>query len=251
MFANGVTQTTNTVVFLHGLFGTQNEFIPYKVITRGKVEVFTYDLPHHGTRNDLQPFSLPDLLTDLEKQLQGAGIQQACFVGHSLGGLLALQYAAMHPDSVRAVCLLDIFPQSTPQFQNFQAELLTLLQEWDAAQMPLPTAQIWRSENGCYLLKYFKRRGGKMNADTCEQFIHFIRNDLPLLLLPKPLPLPLMLIKGTCSALTKTLQESEILRTYPQIRIESIPGAAHLLHITHRKEIVSLIQNFIDAVLTK
>ena len=233
------------VVFIHGLFGSKQDFSWYKNNLHSAAKGFSYNLPNHGKRGGEEPFSLPYLLSDLEAQLQTASIERALFIGHSLGGQLALHYATSHPEHVAGICLLDIYPKWTLALQQFQTELLTLLQDLQTSGNQRVTAAGWQSENGRYLHKYLVQRGGVLSPLTCQTLADFIKNEMPLLNKPPYFSQPLTLLQGGNSSFTRGLQTADLKHDYPQIRVEQIAGASHLLHLTHRYTVGQQIQDFI------
>ena len=52
-------------------------------------------------------FGLDELVSDLEKIREKTNINQAHFVGHSLGGMIAPAYARKYPDKVLSICMLS------------------------------------------------------------------------------------------------------------------------------------------------
>lgn len=235
------------LVFLHGLFGSQQDFLWYKHNLYGAAGAFSYDLPNHGSRQGEEPFSVSYLLADLEQQLRTAGIERALFVGHSLGGQLALRYAALHPERVEGVCLLDIFPLWTPELQEFQAELLVLLHSLPVPAPETSVASCWQTDNGRYMQKFLARRSNAFTPTVCESLIRFVNYEMPLLNEPPCYTRPLWLLRGEQSAFTAGLQEDALKRIYPQLRVVPIAGAGHLLHLTHRYAVCPQIQDFIVA----
>ena len=70
--------------------------------------VITYDLRGHGkspvTNKD---FTFEDLVIDLEKIREKTNIEKAHFMGHSLGGMIAPDYAKKFPDNTISLGLLS------------------------------------------------------------------------------------------------------------------------------------------------
>jgi 3-oxoadipate enol-lactonase len=66
----------------------------------------SYDLRGHG-RSPLPapPYTLDDLVDDLEQLRAELGIEQAHFAGHSLGGMIAPAYALRYPARVKSLGL--------------------------------------------------------------------------------------------------------------------------------------------------
>jgi pimeloyl-ACP methyl ester carboxylesterase len=98
-----------TVVFVHGAgldhssFGLQSRFFGY----HGR-NVLAVDLPGHG-RSQGAPLSTIEAMADwISAVLKKLKIPQASVVGHSMGSLVALEFAARHPDQAERIAFISI-----------------------------------------------------------------------------------------------------------------------------------------------
>lgn len=79
---------------------------PYhRVLT---VEVRGFD-GERGTANEREG-AIPGIVADLSADLAARGLGPANIVGHSLGGLLAMQFALDHPDQASRLLIVDSLP---------------------------------------------------------------------------------------------------------------------------------------------
>ncbi len=74
--------------------------------------VCAYDRANTGASDGVEtPRSLSEAVTDLRALLVSAGVAPPyVLVGHSFGGLLVRLYAAIHPDEVAGIVLVDGTP---------------------------------------------------------------------------------------------------------------------------------------------
>lgn len=95
------------VVLIHG-FGGDCDNWPFNLDALGAgARVFALDLPGHGLSSKaLVDGSVEALARTVLGFLDGVGIEAAHFVGHSLGGAVALTIAAAAPTRVRALSLI-------------------------------------------------------------------------------------------------------------------------------------------------
>ena len=94
------------VVFIHG---AAFDATVWKLMTRyfawhGR-SVLAVDLPGHGRSQGPLVDSIPGMADWTMRLLDAAGVGQAALVGHSMGGLVALDAAGRHGDRVRALGL--------------------------------------------------------------------------------------------------------------------------------------------------
>jgi len=100
-------------------------FAPYRKITyrrRGYA-----DSPSH-----IGPFSIEDAAGDALRLLKGLGIERAHVVGHSSGGIIALQMALSAPQAVNSLVLLEPALMMVPSAPAFFAKVGPALEKYTA-----------------------------------------------------------------------------------------------------------------------
>ncbi len=124
--------TTTTVVLLHGIGGAAWGTLPAAL---APAPVMDWPLPGYGGSPLLPETSFPGWAAALCDALDAAGIARADILGHSVGGMLAQEFALTFPDRVRALVLYATTPAfggRDPAFaEQFLAERLAPL---DAGQ---------------------------------------------------------------------------------------------------------------------
>lgn len=102
------------VVLLHGLFGQGSNL---GMIARGlqdEFRVHTPDLPDHGRSAWTETPSITTYAAAVSDWMQGHGLNSAHFIGHSLGGKVAMQLAFDDPSRVDKLVVADIAPVDYP-----------------------------------------------------------------------------------------------------------------------------------------
>jgi lipase len=84
--------------------------------------VLAVDLRGHGRSGYDGPWDFATHVDDLCETLDGLGIAQADWVGHSFGGRLVLELAATHPERIRRAVLLDPAIQILPHIAQAMSE---------------------------------------------------------------------------------------------------------------------------------
>jgi pimeloyl-ACP methyl ester carboxylesterase len=92
------------VVFLHGALGNRNMWIPQMEALKDSYRVIALDLPAHGALA-ARSLTLPSAARALADVLAQEHISRAALVGFSLGGYVALRFAAQHPAAVAGLVL--------------------------------------------------------------------------------------------------------------------------------------------------
>ena len=232
-----------SLVFLHGLLGSSQEFVPYLKYFEGQYAVYALDAPLHGRRAQVGALTETSLIADLEVQL--APIPSPyLFVGHSLGGLVALRYAALYPERVVGVVALDIFPYQTPFTRLFHTTLLRLFAERLAPEREVaPLADVLKDE--AYRLsvdKYLTKCPRGVNPrERLARLADFVTDQIDAFFQPQPLSCPLLFLVGEASFFSKL--SDEVWQTdYPQGQRMGIAAGDHLLHITQRAEVIAALE---------
>jgi 3-oxoadipate enol-lactonase len=78
----------------------------------GRFSILRYDKRGHGLSDcPPGPYTIRDHTNDLEGLLAHLKIEDAILVGISVGGMIALDYAARHPEGIKALVLCDTAAQ--------------------------------------------------------------------------------------------------------------------------------------------
>ncbi len=94
----------DSIVFVHGAMFTRKMWLPQTRALAEEYHTVAPDLPGHGTRAG-KPFRMEPAIDVLEEVVDRHTDGSATFVGLSLGGYAATEYAHRHPDDVDALVL--------------------------------------------------------------------------------------------------------------------------------------------------
>ena len=96
-----------TAVLLHGFGGDLNNWLFNQPALIADRTVIALDLPGHGlTTKKVANGSMLCQVHILQNMMEKLGVAEADWVGHSMGGAIALQLAQSRPDLVRSLTLL-------------------------------------------------------------------------------------------------------------------------------------------------
>jgi len=107
--AHDVDPAKRTVVFVHGAgldhsgWGLQSRYFGYHGFN-----VLAVDLPAHGRSEGPPLASVAEMADWVYSVLKNLNIEKASLVGHSMGSLVALEFAARYPEKAERIALIGI-----------------------------------------------------------------------------------------------------------------------------------------------
>jgi esterase len=111
-------------VILHGLFGSSRNWVGMGRRLASDGRVLAVDLRNHGESPRAATHTLQDCVDDLLDWSRARGLEGMRLIGHSMGGLVAMRFALLHPDLTAGVAAVDIAPRPYPT--GHAAELAAL-----------------------------------------------------------------------------------------------------------------------------
>jgi len=94
------------LILIHGIGASRHSWDGLVRELRGEFRCISYDLRGHGrSPQPAPPYTLDDLVDDLEALRRELGIGRAHFAGHSLGGMIGPAYARRYPEHVLSLGL--------------------------------------------------------------------------------------------------------------------------------------------------
>ncbi|PKI82483.1 ribonuclease III [Malassezia vespertilionis] len=93
--ARGVSEKTNAVVVLHGLYGSRRNWrsIAKRAAHMLCVPVYSLDLRNHGESPHAETMTYEDMAGDVHAFIQEQRLNKVALIGHSLGGKVAMTLA--------------------------------------------------------------------------------------------------------------------------------------------------------------
>lgn len=98
------------VVLLHGFCTYSHIWDPVLMMLDDDIRLLIPDLPGFGSSEAVPGISMKGYASRIWKMLDQEGIQEAILFGHSMGGYIALQMLADHPDRIAGLGLIHSHP---------------------------------------------------------------------------------------------------------------------------------------------
>lgn len=240
------------VVMLHGWAMHSGVWRHFAQEIAQNNQVTCVDLPGHGRSAGCSLIELDSWIT---AALEVFPDKPCHIVAWSLGGNVALELANKYPEKVKSLTLLASNPHflSEAEWSGVSELVLDeftskLARNIDATLFRFLTLQVQGMENTKQYVK-----GIEMALQECAApEIHMLVNGLALLKTTdsrnalQALSCPVQLILGSVDSLVPAdiLEDCQSLQ--PKLSCHLIEGAGHIPFITHKKETLELVQNFLE-----
>jgi len=99
------------IVLLHGLCGNAHYWDLFTGNVASEYRLIAVDQRGHGDSDWAESYGPRDYVLDLETFVDSLKLSGFVLIGHSMGGINAIIYAARHPEQVSALVIVDIGPE--------------------------------------------------------------------------------------------------------------------------------------------
>jgi len=253
------------LLILHGLYGCSDNWMTIAQKLAERFYVFAVDLRNHGNSPHADSHTYTDMSLDLEELFLLLQINSAHIIGHSMGGKVAMAFAADFPERIRSLTVVDIapknyllYPNGTSQYEKHK-QILDTFACIDLSNFSsrVEVEEVMKSRINdtflaLYLLKNLKRLPAgfswKINVPVLQNYLLSIVSDVNADFFESRLPIfnyPVLFVKGALSEYISSADEFDIKRIYPEVRFCSINGATHYLHAEKPDEFIAAFLDFI------
>lgn len=225
------------IVFVHGLAASLRAWQGQAERLAARFRVVRYDLRSHGGSDAVdEPCARGDLAADLIGLLDALGIDRAVVVGHSAGGVIAMQAALDHPRRVRGLVLVGTASECNDKTAAWYAR----------------TAEAARERGGAAAVKALGLKAGDDPVPDGNGFAHLTAamrslNRDPLTDALVDLDLPTLIVVGERDFLG--VGGSVILsRTIARSELVIVPERGHGIYIEDPDWFAGRIEQFVDGL---
>ncbi|HNQ36448.1 MAG TPA: alpha/beta fold hydrolase [Prolixibacteraceae bacterium] len=239
------------LVILHGLYGSSDNWLGVSRKLSSKYTVWAVDLRNHGRSPHHPEHTYKAMRDDLAAFFETHRLEPAVLLGHSMGGKVAMYFAADYPQMVKKLIVADIAPRDYLELEEesqyfLHRNILLALQEIDLSQYTERARVEERLAEKIgdpriigFLMKntardlHTHRLKWRLNAPALYDHLEEIVAGVNPRWLDDRIPItsyPVVFIRGLNSPYI-TDHDIPVIRTiYPEARIVDIPDAGHWLH---------------------
>jgi len=242
----------NPIIILHGLFGMSDNWHNIARSLSEQNVVYTIDLRNHGQSPHALVMNFSVMADDIWEVMRAENLQSATFIGHSMGGKVAMTFCNKYPEKTKTLIVVDIAPKEyTPGHQkyfdamkliNFSASTRKEIEEQlsesipERGEMLFLLKNLYRKDNGNFALK--------LNLDAIEKSYSEITKAIDF---STVLITPAFFIRGEYSNYISTEDEVEIKKHYSNVSFITVPVSGHWVHADNPLYFIDIITEFINS----
>lgn len=251
LFYRKYGQGAPTLVILHGLLGSSQNWQRAAKIFSEKCRVLVVDQRNHGSSPHTATHTFADLREDVKHFFDQQRLDQAYLLGHSMGGLAAMEFAFHYPERLAGLIVEDIAPRP---YQSSSGDILRAL---GAADLRTVTSReevevmlakdITSSRTRQFLLTNLVRRDDgafawKANLPVLQTFQQEMATYEP----PSAASYTgaTLFIGGELSDYRLDHDHDLILRHFSHSKLVMIPNAGHWIHFEAVEEFTEAVMQF-------
>jgi len=242
------------LLILHGFLGMSDNWKTLgKQYTEAGFQVHLIDQRNHGKSFHSNDFDYDLLASDLKAYIDAHQIVKPILLGHSMGGKTVMQFATTYPDdTIEKLIVADIAPKYyPPHHQEIINALLTLNFDLIKSRSDADrTLAEQLSDFGIrqFLLKnlYWKEKkqlGFRFNLSALKDKMEEIGEGIDPM---SSYTGPTLFLRGEHSDYILPNDTENIMKNFPNAKIETVSGAGHWLHAEKPKEFLTKSLNFIN-----
>lgn len=243
--------------FTHG-FASSSATWDGQMALGSRYRLIRWDMRGHGrsdSPDDASSYSKQHQVEDMAAVLDACGVQQAVFVGHSMGAFDSLLFLLTSAEGSRRVKALVLIGAG-PGFAKAEAR-----QRWNQTAEKLAkgyAAKGFEALVGSDRSKGHSERGAKVGLAHAAKNVFGHRDDDPLFVrcpegpavVVRRLPtvsVPVLLAIGERDKQYRAGSEA-ILAKVPNARLVTVPGAGHMAHESQPEAFNELVVEFVESL---
>lgn len=244
------------LVILHGLLGSSQNWQRAAAVLGNKYRVLALDQRNHGASPHTDGHTLEDLREDLKCFFDQQNLARAYLLGHSMGGLAAMEFAWHYPERLQGLIIADIAPRA---YRNSSADILAALAELDLSAITsrqsadeqlapaIPSAMVRQF----VLTNLLRREDGSYQWRVNLPVLQAYQKEMAVYEPPVHARYAgeTLFVGGANSDYRLDHDLDLLLHHFPHSRLEMIPNAGHWVHFEAVEAFARVVQRFVDAGL--
>ncbi len=243
----------NAIVLIHGVGLDLRMWDEVVEALAGRFELIRYDMLGHGaTPPCVKTPTLDDYVRQLEQLLQEQALYRPSIVGYSMGGLIAGEFAARHPDKLdRLILMSTIFRRSEAERRSVLARLARAENDADSDNA---RSSIERWFSPAYIRSHEERISAfrkRLLTNSKENFLAayriFAASDETLPSAGPRIKCPTLVVTGEHDAGSTPVMAEALANAISDAKLEIVPEQKHMLPVESPETIAGLLTKFLSS----
>ena len=252
-------QDTPPLLLLHGARSNAHAFDQFSDHACDDHHVMAFDHRGHGDSawSGDEGYGMDLYVADFAGAVERLGVRDFALMGHSLGGMVAMTYAASHPGMVGRLVIVDVGPElgaqgvqfirdqaaQTPDEFDSPEAVYQFMRSWD----PLPPDDMLRYR-ATHMVKQLPSGKWAFKADPKLSFGSqrrrpTVEENWAML---ASIECPTLVVHGAISALLPEEVAERMAQVLPHGEMVSVPRAGHRVMLDNPEGFANAVRGFLD-----
>ncbi|GAB4376280.1 MAG: alpha/beta fold hydrolase [Salibacteraceae bacterium] len=239
------------LIIIHGFLGMLDNWMTPAHMLEDRFRCIVPDMRNHGRSPHSSEHTYAAMVQDVLQLMDHLGLNSAHFIGHSMGGKVAMRLAQLHPGRLKKLVVVDIGPKSYPPHHQQIFEALE--------SVPLDQLKK-RTDADPYLARYISdpavRQFLMKNLHRTEQGGYAWRFNLPVLKeamqnIGEAMDMDYysgetLFVRGGKSDYITDEDWADIKVIFPEAHLITIENAGHWVHAEQPDEFIQVVRDFLS-----
>ncbi len=246
--------TGTPVVLLHAFPLNRTMWEPQITPFSAALRTIAIDLRGHGgSERGLTPYTLEEFATDIKDLLDHLNIQEAMFVGLSMGGYILLAFYRLYPDRVKGLILADTRAQAdTPDGRMGRFEMIRTAETEGMnaiANIMMPRLLSAHTvKTNPELVRKVRRMILHNPVETIVADLRAMAERSDSVSLLNNIARPTLLLVGELDQATPPSDARLMAERIPNAELAILPAAAHLSNLEAPEEFNQSVLSFVKGI---
>ena len=241
------------LIIIHGLFGSSNNWATLGKRFSKHFQVHIIDVRNHGRSFHSSEMNYPVIVNDILYYMKNKNLEHSHFIGHSMGGVIAMELAIRHPYAIDGLIIADIVPKTYSNNHQFIFKALESIDFSIYKSRKSIDAQLSKSIKNLslrqFLMKnlYWEIPGKKLNwrfnlYALNQNYSSLMKGfDIEGKFLKSTL-----FLRGEHSEYILDSDDKLLDKYFPNRKLKTIPKAGHWLHAENPNAFFDFVNSFLQ-----
>lgn len=239
------------LILLHGFLGSLDNWRSVSRRLADHYKVYSLDLRNHASSPHSELMNYEVMSDDVDEFANQQNLTSSFLLGHSMGGKVAMQFAARFPDRIEKLVVVDMAPRAyepshRPLLNAMLALDLNRFKSFGEIDKALQAVVAEAAVRQLVLKNVARQSEGKLRWKINVEAIARNYDQLSQAITPRQkFTKPALFIRGGRSNYIQKSDTSLIREIFPQAEIQTIAGAGHWVHFDVPDEFLKIVIQFL------